>query len=224
VVTEETQTTISNEDYNTLKAQVEELKNLLVNREAQAPQGPQITATGLIGTLHKFNTDPKHYPNPVERLAGEPRLARFAFGENWELDFSVKDSSYTTLDNRRVVEPQFTIQLIGKVFDEDGELTNGRYVRKQMVFFEDPDAALAVARENGLEPNDFGGEKDFLDEMRYIRVRNWLLENFYSPSNTNKQQNKKQMVINNQVVDYYEISSVDGSAMPFGDLGNKIKV
>src|SRR5574343_358136 len=89
VVNEQTQTTVSNEDYNSLKAQVAELKALLQQNNHQQ-SGPQITSNGLIGTLKKFNTDPNYYPNPTERLAQEPRLARFAFGENWELDFSVK--------------------------------------------------------------------------------------------------------------------------------------
>lgn len=229
VVTEATQTTVQNEDYNSLKAQVDELTAMLkarVSAEANAgqlqQQSAQITSTGLIGTLKKFNTDPNYYPNPTTRLYDEPRLARFAFKENWELEFSVKDSSYTTLDNRRVVEPQFTIQLIGKMYDDDGNLTPGRYVRKQMVFFEDPDAALAIAREQGIDVESFG-EKEFLDEMRYLRVRNWLLENFYPPTNTNKQQNKKQMVVNNQVVEYYEISSVDSAEVNFNGLNGKLK-
>ena len=217
---EEVEETISNEDYNSLKRQVEELKKLIETKEVK--EGPQITASGLIGTLNKFNTDPAYYPDPSERLAKEPRLARFAFGENWELEFSVKTSSYTTLDNRRVAEPQFTVQLIGVVFDDNGEKTDGRYVRRQMIFFEDPDAALSVARENGLKVEDFE-EKAFLDEMRYLRVKNWLLEAFYSPVNTNKKQNKKQMVIGNQVVDYYEISSVESSPMPFNNLSTTIK-
>jgi len=226
-VKEEVEETISNEDYNSLKRQVEELKKLIETKEVkEGPQltsgNPQITASGLIGTLNKFNTDPAYYPDPSERLAKEPRLARFAFGENWELEFSVKTSSYTTLDNRRVAEPQFTVQLIGVVFDDNGEKTDGRYVRRQMIFFEDPDAALSVARENGLKVEDFE-EKAFLDEMRYLRVKNWLLEAFYSPVNTNKKQNKKQMVIGNQVVDYYEISSVESSPMPFNNLSTTIK-
>lgn len=226
-VKEEVEETISNEDYNSLKRQVEELKKLIETKEVkEGPQmstgNPQITASGLIGTLNKFNTDPAYYPDPSKRLAKEPRLARFAFGENWELEFSVKTSSYTTLDNRRVAEPQFTVQLIGVVFDDNGEKTDGRYVRRQMIFFEDPDAALSVARENGLKVEDFE-EKAFLDEMRYLRVKNWLLEAFYSPVNTNKKQNKKQMVIGNQVVDYYEISSVESSPMPFNNLSTTIK-
>ncbi len=223
--TEEVVTDIQNDDYNTLKQQVEELKQLIANQAKQQPaqpQGAQITATGLIGTLHKYNTDPSYYPDFTKRLALEPRLSRFAFGENWELEFSVKTSTYTTLDNRRVDEPQFTVQLIGVVFDEDGNKTEGRYVRRQMIFFEDPDAAMTVARENGLNVEDFE-EKTFLDEMRYLRVRDWLLENFYPPKNINRKQNKKQMVVGNQVVEYYEVSSVENSDIPFDQLGNKMK-
>lgn len=226
VVQPEVETTIQNDDYNTLKQQVEELKQLIANQAKQQPapqpQGAQITATGLIGTLHKYNTDPSYYPDFTKRLALEPRLSRFAFGENWELEFSVKTSTYTTLDNRRVDEPQFTVQLIGVVFDEDGNKTEGRYVRRQMIFFEDPDAAMTVARENGLNVEDFE-EKAFLDEMRYLRVRDWLLENFYPPKNINRKQNKKQMVVGNQVVEYYEVSSVENSDIPFDQLGNKMK-
>ena len=225
IINQDTQTDVRNEDYDTLKAQVDELRSLLLNREqaTQGQQAPQITATGMIGTLHKYNTDPAYYPDPSARLAKDPRLARFAFGENWELEYSVRTTEYTTLDNRRVSEPQFTVQLIGKMFDEDGELTPGRYVRKQIIFFEDPDSALTVARENGVDPQAFGGDKPFLDEMRYLRIRDWLLENFYPNSATSKRENKRQMVIDNQVVEYFEVSSQNPSTLKFGDLNGKVK-
>ena len=213
---------VSQEDYNSLKAQVEELLRRQSQNQPVYPTAPVITGNSIVGTLNKFNTDPSYYPDPTPRLMEEPRLARFAFKENWELEFSVKTASYTTIDNRRISEPQFTVQLIGIVFDDLGEKTNGRYVRKQMVFFEDPDSALEVARANGLNVADYE-EKQFLDEMRYLRVRDWLLENFYPPTNTAKKQNKKQMVINNQVVDYYEISSTDASGIPFGNLDTKLR-
>lgn len=213
-------TTISQEDYQSLLKQINELK--ASQTAPQAPQGAQITNTGLIGTIQRYNTDPSAYPDPCERLAKEPRLARFAFNENWELEFSIKTTQYTTLDNRRVSEPQFTVQLIGVVFGDDGEKTDGRYVRKQIIFFEDPESALQMARANDVDVDSMG-EKQFLDEMRYLRVRDWLLENFYPTSSSNKQSSKKQMVIGNQVVDYYEVNSVEGSSMPFSSLGNKLK-
>jgi len=235
IVDENTQTDVRNEDLDELRRRVDELTNLLKAQTISPPQPqtftqsqptyaqPQITSTGLIGTLHKFNIDPNYYPDPTERLAKEPKLSRFAFGDNWELEYSVKTTEYTTIDNRRISEPQFTVQLIGKIFDDAGEPTPGRYVRKQIIFFEDPDSALTVARERGLKPEDFGGEKTFLDEMRYLRIRDWLLENFYPSSNTQKRENKKQMVINNQVVEYFEVSSPNSSELKFNELDGKLK-
>jgi hypothetical protein len=224
-VTEETETTIQNEDYNSLKAQVEELTRLINSQSVklpEAPQGAQITAQGIIGTLHKYNLDPDYYPDYSERLAAEPRLARFAFGENWKLEQSVRPWTYTTLDNRRVAEPQFTIQLIGYVFDEDGEKTGEEFVKRQRIWFEDPESALAVAAQNGLKVEDYQ-EKEFLDEMRYIGVRDWLLENWYAPSNTNKKSKTRQQVIGNQVVDVYEVSSTTTASIPFNTLNGKVK-
>lgn len=225
-VTNPVETKISNEDdIQSMKAQIEELKQLVFQSQrpvTAAPQSPQITSQGLIGTLNKYNTDPNYYPDYSERLAAEPRLARFAFGENWELEQSVSLSSYTTIDNRRISEPKFTIQLIGKVFDEDGEDTGQRYVRKQMIWHEDPDSALAVAKENGLNVEDYQ-EKEFLDEMRYLRVRDWLLENWYAPTNTSTKSKTRQQVIGNQVVDVYEVSSTTTASIPFGSLNGKVK-
>jgi hypothetical protein len=224
-VTPETETTVSNEDtLEAMKAQIEELKQLVFKSQkpTEAPQGAQITAQGLIGTFNKYNTDPNYYPDYSERLAAEPRLARFAFGENWELEQSVSLSSYTTIDNRRISEPKFTIQLIGKVFDDNGDDTSQRYVRKQMIWHEDPDSALVVAKENGLKVEDYQ-EKEFLDEMRYIRVRDWLLENWYSAPNTVKKSKTRQQVIGNQVVDVYEVSSTNTASIPFGSLKGKVK-
>ena len=227
-VTNPVETKISNEDViQVMKAQIEELKKMVFQSQkpaTEALQSPQaqITSQGIIGTFNKYNTDPNYYPDYSERLAAEPRLARFAFGENWELEQSVSLSSYTTIDNRRISEPKFTIQLIGKVFDENGEDTGQRYVRKQMIWHEDPDSALAVAKENGLKVEDYQ-EKEFLDEMRYIRVRDWLLENWYPPTNTNKKSQTRQQVIGNQVVDVYEASSVEASTIPFNTLNGKVK-
>lgn len=222
----QTETTVSNESsIEEMRAQIEELKKMVFQSQkpvTEAPQSPQITSQGLIGTLHKYNMDPNYYPDYSERLAAEPRLARFAFSENWELEQSVSPSSYTTIDNRRVSEPKFTIQLIGKVFDDNGEDTGQRYVRKQMIWHEDPDSALAVAKENGLNVEDYQ-EKEFLDEMRYLRVRDWLLENFYPPTLTNAKSRTRQQVIGNQVVDVYESSSVETASIPFGTLNGKIR-
>ena len=108
------------------------------------------------------------------------------------------------------------------VMDEDtGDPTNGRYTICRMVFHEDPDAALVVARENGVNIADFE-ERAFLDEMRYLRARDWLLEAFYPPKPSQPKKNKKEMGIGGKLVEYFEINSESSEPMPFGELNTKL--
>lgn len=216
-------TKIADEEYSDLKQQIEELKKALFDLKEKKDNGlevPQVTARGVIGTFEKYSTDPSRYPDPTERLYNEPKLKRFAFRENYELNFAVNISSYETLDGRREKQPKFTLQLIPKIFEDDGQDHGRRYIKKQIILHEDPDTALFLAKENGLDVDEYN-EKEFLDEMRYLRMRDWLLEDFYPPK-TEAMKNRKQTVINNQVVEIYETSSEQPSAIPFQDLRGKI--
>lgn len=214
----EVKTTYSNADIEELMRQVTELKNQV---KAQ-PQGIQADQAGrLIGTFEKYGVDPKQYPSPVERLSEEPRLQRFAFPLNYELVFNVAVSSYQTQDGINTKEPRFTLQLIKIVMDEDsGEPTNGRYMLYQMIFHEDPQAAIIIANDNGL-PIDEENEADFLNEMRYLRMRDWLMDVFY-PKPAQVKQGRKEMVIGNRLVEFYEISSEDKQPIPFSELSKKL--
>lgn len=146
------------------------LKAALLNKTP----GTQNTEHGLVGTFEKYITDPDYYPNPSERIAKEPRLARFAFSENYRLRYEVTTTTYETIDKRRVIEPQFKVDLLGVQRDEDGEPTGNLYIARRLIMHEDPLAAIAVARENNL-PVDEENERDFLNEMRYIRIRDWVM-------------------------------------------------
>lgn len=215
---------IQNSDYADLVKQMNELKAYLFDMKGGAPTPAGITATGqgLIGTFEKYILDPARYPDPSKRLAKEPKLARFAFDMNYELDWNVGVSSYKTIDGINTKEPKFTISLHRVIMDEDtGEPTPGRYVISTAVFHEDPDAALVVARENGIAVDE-SDEKKFLDEMRYLRVRDWLIECFYTPLITGKKTNKKEMVVGGKIVQYFEISSEDSSGIPFNELNGKV--
>jgi hypothetical protein len=75
-------------------------------------------------------------------------------------------------------EPKFTIQLNRIVLNDQGEQTNKRYIARRLIFHEDPQAALVVARENNLAVDE-NNQKEFLDEMRYLRVKDWLFDVFW---------------------------------------------
>lgn len=205
-----------NGDIGELLRRIEEL-------EAQKPsalQTPGFDNRGsLVGTFEKFNTDPNYYPNPIERLANEARVSRFGIkggkidDYSFELDFDVGLSAYETKDGRNVKEPKFILKLINVVYDEDtGEPTDKRYVSCQMIFHEDTGTALVVARENGVTVEDYGGEKQFLDEMRYLRMRDWLIDCFYPPAPA-KATEKKEMVIGNRLVEVYTVNSEKSESM-----------
>lgn len=190
-----------------LLAQIKEIQetNALLKAALLNKSGTQNTEHGLIGTFEKYITDPDYYPDPSERIAKEPRLARFAFSENYRIKYEVTTTTYETIDKRRVIEPQFKIDLLGVQRDEDGEPTGNLYIARRLVMHEDPTAAIAVARENNL-PIDDKNEKAFLDEMRYIRIRDWVMQYFYRPKSQDAVK-KREEVIGNQVVEVISANS-----------------
>ena len=215
--------------YSDLIKQIEELKNnqafmqqMVMQNQPQQGQQPAFGGSGLIGTRTKYIVDPAYYTDPVQRLAKEPRLQQFAFDMNYTLDWSVTTAAYETKTGVNTEEPKFNIQLNRIIRDPDtGADTNGRYIVCKGVFFEDPQSAIVVAREQGIDVNEYN-EKDFLEEMRYIRVRDWLMEAFYPPKLTDGEANKKQMVINGKMVDYFEVNSENSSNIPFDKLNTKV--
>jgi hypothetical protein len=212
---------ISSTEYADLLKQVNELKAELrrsASSQFTPQQNVQVNHQGkLTGTHDKYVVNPKNYPDPTPRLSSEPRLQRFAFPINYELEWNVSTTSYQTQDGVNMREPKFTIKLNRVVLNEEGEPTQGRYTLRQAIFHEDPQAAITVAQENGLEIDDFN-EKDFLNEMRYLRIKAWLLEAFYPPKNDSKH-GRKELVMGNQVVEYFEVAQVAGApTMSFDQL------
>ncbi len=200
-----------------LQKQIDELKALL----AQQPQGSaQLTDRGIVGTRDRYIMDPSNYPDPRERLQAEARLKRFAFGENYELGWEVVPTRYQTIDGVWQQEPKFTLELIGVVFDEEtGDPTTRRYIMRRGIFFEDPEASIIEATQRGMEI-DQTNQKLFLDEMRYLRFRDWLVEFFYPPTSTVKK-DKKEMVIGNQLVETWEVTSDKAEGINFSALKSK---
>lgn len=207
------QPSASNDDIGELLRRIQEL-------EARQ-SSPQVGPRGMVGTFEKYRVDPSLYPSPIDRLSNEAQLQRFAFKENYEMTFATTTTSYQTQDGINVREPKFTLDLIRVLFDEEtGQKTNGRYTVCRMVFHEDPEAAIVVANEHGL-PIDQINQKEFLDEMRYLRMRDWLIDAFYPPKSTAGTK-KKEMVIGGKLVEFFEVNSEDASSIPFSQLKTKL--
>lgn len=219
---------IAEENVSDLLRRIQELEQRLsvgipmLPPQQPVAQSPHLFGGRLVGVVDKYVVDPEHYPDPRARLFKEPRLQRFAFDQNYELSWDVSTTRYETKEGLNVQEPKFTIGLIRVMFDDiTGEPTNGRYMICNAIFHEDPQSAIVIAREKGLPVED-NNEKEFLDEMRYLRMRDWLFEAFYPPITAQAKKNKKEMVIGNKLVDYWEVNSEDAEVMPFNQLNSKL--
>ncbi len=226
---------VSKADYDALLQRFSELESRLGAPRSEAPYqpfnpGPQVNQRGaLVGTFEKYAVDPAHYPDPTSRLADEAKLLRVPFKKRataaggyyeYDLEFAVTPVTYQTKDGINTVEPRFTLKLNRFLPDEDGNPTNRAYTACQLVFHEDPQAALVIARDNGF-PVEEQNEEHFLNEMRYLRMRDWLLEAFY-PVKTREVHDKKQMVVGNRLVEVFEVTSQNPAKLDFSDLKQKL--
>lgn len=223
-----------------LQAQIKELQEtqallkaaLLNQNQGQSGQGIDVgRGNKLIGEVEKYLVDPANYPDPTPRLSKEPRLAPLAFNFNYELMYKVEVSSYETKTGINMKEPKFLITLLKAVIDDQGNKvqilnpTNGKmqdkyYIARNLVFHEDPQAAIVIARENGLEI-DKTNEKAFLDEMRYLRVRDWLFDIFW-PKPVQPGSQIREEVIGGTIVQVFTKNSEESSDVDFSKLKNKI--
>lgn len=205
---------VQNEDENALLKRILELEARLNAQGAQAPQAAPSPRTVTV----KYSFNPEDYPDPRDRFFEEPKLQLRGFNKNWfELGWEVQKVNYEE-DGIKLAAPRFNLEVYGVIEDPvTGEPSNKRYTMKRGVFFEDPDSFLEVASRHGVEiPERF--EKWFMDEMRYLNMRDFLLDMFYPSAPTSTKQNKTEMVIGNKLVEVWEASSTDTQAVPFSDL------
>ena len=196
------------------------LKAALLGNQKQS-QGISVGKNNnLLGEVEKYLLDPVNYPDPTPRLRKEARLQPLAFDYNYELDYSVSTSSYETKTGVNMREPKFHVTLNRIVLDDQGEQTPKRYVARKLIFHEDPQAALVIARDNGIEV-DKTDEQTFLNEMRYLRVRDWLFDIFW-PKPASPMGQIKEEVIGGTLVQVFEKSSEEPSGVEFDKIAKII--
>lgn len=196
------------------------LKAALLGNQKQS-QGISVGKDNkLLGEVEKYLLDPINYPDPTPRLRKEARLQPLAFDYNYELDYSVSTSSYETKTGVNMREPKFHVTLSRIVLDDQGEQTPKRYIARKLIFHEDPQAALVIARDNGLDV-DKSDEQAFLNEMRYLRVRDWLFDIFW-PKPAQEQARIKEEVIGGTLVQVYTKNSVENTGVDFDKIKAKV--
>lgn len=225
------------ESTNVLKAQIELLKanQELMMMLLKGNQGGQQSSASnfnisnagkLQGEIEKYSIDTDRYPDPTIRLRTEPRLQPLAFDYNYELDYKVSIASYETKTGVNYKEPQFLVTLNRIVLDAEGNQTLKRYIVRRMIFHEDPQAAIVIARENGIDLKDYEdmdntdtNQRLFLDEMRYLRVKDWLFGIFWQKP-VQKASRIQEEVIGGQIVQVFMKNSENSSEIDFSKIGD----
>lgn len=209
---------VANEDVAALLKRIEELEK----RQAQGQGqffGPQVTSKGVVGVFRPYSLSRQDYPDPTERLTSEPKLEEKGFKHNFFLEYTFKPQRHETTDGNPAESPMFRLKLWRRAEDpKTGELTNKTFLVQKATFFEDPDSALWVASEHGLTvPDELS--KDFLDEMRYLRFRDWLFQIFW-PAPTKTPDYIREEVFDNALrpVKILETSSSEPVDIPFDRL------
>lgn len=187
----------------------------------------------VLGEVDRYLVDQNNYPDPTLRLAAEPRLQTIAFSHNYELDYEFNIRSYETKTGVNMREPEFIITLNRIVLDDQGnrvkalnpknnKLEEKRYRAKRLMFHEDPQAALVIARENNLDV-DKSDEKVFLNEMRYYRVRDWLFGVFWPQNVQATKSDITEEVIGGTLVQVFTKSSEEPSQVDFDAIQTKVQ-
>ena len=184
---------------DTLNKLMERLDRLESHKTESLPGNhtPEINNMGrAVGVMQKYAVDVRDYDDPRQELYDLPELTRYAFKENYYLMWDVEAVQYENKWGIAYSEPRFVLKLYKRMFEDDGTPTplmdkvtgkqivdeQGRpqfrsYLVQRAYFFEDPIASMKEAQEMGI-PVTNANSKDFLEKMRKLRYRNWLIEIF----------------------------------------------
>jgi chemotaxis protein histidine kinase CheA len=169
---------------NKLLSEVEELKAnrkdsdpLEALKAAAAMQGVSLGKNGIQGIQYKYSVEKGFYPDPTEQLYQEPRLTRFNLRENYIFKWDVEGVIYES-NNVTYGEPRFVLELFQRMYDNQGNDTGKMFFIKRAYIHEDELSARLAADKLGLT-DKFDTFEDMMNSMRYLVMRNWLLEIFY---------------------------------------------
>lgn len=169
------------------------------------PQGfnTNIGANGVQGRIFKYPVEKSFYPDPTERLYDEPKLKRFGLRDNFKFDWDVEGVEYEKY-GVTYAEPRFTIRLFRVIFDDDGVTPTGKLALiNRAIQHEDEIVARAAADKLGLA-DTFTSFQDMMNEMRYYRFRQWLLDLFTPVTVEQHTRQAQPMVIDGKVVEVFD--------------------
>lgn len=136
----------------------------------------QVGANGVTGQVFKYPVEPEYYPNPRERLYDIPFLKRYNLRDNYIITWGVEGVEYEK-NGVAFAEPRFICHLYRRIYDDENNDTGTAALISRTFLHEDRLVALTTANKLGIT-DQFADEREIMDEIRFIRVRDWLIALF----------------------------------------------
>lgn len=205
--------TLSREQFDALLERLSQ--GNVVDRSPSPAMGLQTNALGqVVGTVTKYSIDPELYPSPIDALLDDfdedSKTRRLNVRENYYISWDMDAKPYQTKDGVSVVEPTFHVTIHENRYDEEGNDTGQFIVRKTLHFNEDEELINIFVSENGLELST-ENSKELRDRVRYQRVRNWMINEYFFPPRVFAQHDDTQeLAVDGTVVKVITKSNVKG--------------
>lgn len=167
---------------------------------------------GVQGRVFKYPIEKSFYPDPTERLYDEPLLRRFNLRDNFYFDWEVEGVEYEKY-GVTYAEPRFIVRLFRRMFEDDGLTPSGQLALiNRQIQHEDEIAARTAAGKLNMT-DSFESFQEMMDEMRYYRIRQWLLDLFSPVKVHTHNKQATTMVIDGKVVEVFDTEAIiDGAS------------
>ena len=193
------------------KLDKEQVLNEMASMQPQSFNGLHVSAQGGVqGRVVKYSLSKADYPDPTDRLYDDPQLKRHGLRDNYIFTWEVTGEQYQK-DNVTYAEPRFIVSLYRRLFNDMDEDTGRAALISRNILHEDEFIAQIIADKLGLLEN-FSSTKEMMDEIRYRRIRDWLIPIFIPVKPEQHANRRTEMVIDGKAVEVFDTEKVLGEA------------
>lgn len=193
------------------KLDKEQVLNEMASMQPQSFSGLHVSAQGGVqGRVVKHSLSKADYPDPTDRLYDDPQLKRHNLRDNYIFTWEVTGEQYQK-DNVTYAEPRFIVSLYRRLFNDMDEDTGRAALISRNMLHEDEFIAQIIADKLGLLEN-FSSTKEMMDEIRYRRIRDWLIPIFIPVKPEQHANRRTEMVIDGKAVEVFDTEKVLGEA------------
>lgn len=169
--------------------------------------GAKVGSGGVEGIVQRYPVEASHYPDPRDRLYDLVELKRYAMRDNYIITYEVQGVTYEK-QNVTFTEPRHAVHLFRRLWDDNGEENSKVALVARHFQTEDELITKIAAQKLGLDMSKW---QEAVDEVRFLRIKQWLLDLFRPVHIEEKTRQKTIQVIDGKAVEVYDTEAVTDS-------------